>query len=112
MIVQDSGVDVRASYYNAVGRCGNQRAYAYGENPPASYDEFVQGYTNTGRRVSSLKSRRQAPTKGGGKSTSRSRPGCGPPTDGSTSLFAGCYTAHTTDVEPQPWRLLERGRSP
>ena len=103
--MQDSGVDVLASYYNAVGRREYQRAYAYWENPPASYDEFVQGYTNT----AGVQLIVQPPTSSdiGAGQINVTIPAVLRATnlDGSTALFAGCYTAHTTDVEPQPWRL-------
>lgn len=102
---QNSGVDVLASFYNAISRREYQRAYAYWENPPTSYDAFVQGYANTANVQLIV----QPPTTsdiGAGQiyvtipTVLRVTNG-----DGSTTLFAGCYSAHTTNIEPQPWRL-------
>lgn len=103
--VQDSGVDVLASFYNAVSRFEYQRAYGYWQNPPTSYDQFVQGYANTNIVQLII----EPPTTsdiGAGqisvtiptvlKATNR---------DLSTSLFAGCYTTRGTDVQPEPWRI-------
>lgn len=98
--VTDTSVDTLASFYNAINRRDYQRAYGYWNNPPSSYDDFVNGYANTAGVQLII----QPPTftdAGAGNlyeqiptvllATQR---------DNSQQRFSGCYTMHKSNLHP------------
>jgi hypothetical protein len=95
----DRGGPVRllASHYDAINRREYQRAYGYWETPPASYKEFVQGYTDT----TSVFLVVSPPThlEGTAGSTFASVPALliATHTDGSQHNFVGCYVVRATN---------------
>src|SRR5262245_31349051 len=102
---QNTPVDLLASFYNAINRQEYQRAYGYWENPPSPYAQFVQGYADT----ASVQLIVQLPAfigAGAGNlyaalptvlvATQR---------NGSQQTFAGCYTAHKVNIQPDVWHL-------
>jgi len=102
---QDSPTDLLASFYNAINRQEYQRAYGYWESPPSGYDQFVQGYADT----ASVQLIVQLPAfidVGAGNAYANI------PTvliatkrDGSQQTFAGCYTTHKVNIQPDVWHL-------
>jgi len=102
---RNAPVDLLASFYNAINRQEYQRAYSYWETPPSPYDQFVQGYADT----ASVQLIVQLPAfidVGAGNAYANI------PTvliatrrDGSQQIFAGCYTTHKVNIQPDVWHL-------
>ena len=102
---QNTPVDLLASFYNAINRQEYQRAYGYWETLPSPYTQFVQGYADT----ASVQLIVQLPAfidAGAGNAYANI------PTvliattrDGSEQTFAGCYTTHKVNIQPDVWHL-------
>ncbi len=103
-----------ASHYDAVNRHEYQRAYDYWETPPASYEDFAQGYADT----TSVFLVVSPPTRleGAAGSTYASVPVLliATHTDGSQHSFAGCYVARMTNFASaeQEWSLYSGTLAP
>ncbi len=104
--------DLLASFYNAINRHDYARAYGYWENPPNSYDQFVAGYADT----ASVQLLIVPPTNFQGAAGSSF---VGIPTvliathnDGSQQIFAGCYTARASNVQPDGWHVFSANIAP
>jgi hypothetical protein len=109
---QDTPVDLLASFYNAINRQEYQRAYGYWENPPSSYDQFAQGYADT----ASVQLIVQLPAFVGVGAGNAYAP---IPTvllstrrDGRQQLFAGFYTTHKVNIQPDVWHLSSAAIAP
>jgi hypothetical protein len=109
---QDSPAEVLASFYNAINRQEYQRAYGYWENPPSSYDQFAQGYTET----ASLQLIVQLPAfiDAGAGNLHAAIPTVLVATkrDGSQQTFVGCYTTHKVNIQPDVWHLARATVAP
>jgi hypothetical protein len=107
-----SPADLLASFYNAINRHEYPRAYGYWENPPSSYEQFVAGYADT----ATVQLLIVPPTSYQGAAGSSF---VGIPTaliatraDGSQQIFAGCYVARASNVQPDGWRLFSATIAP
>jgi len=104
--------DLLASFYNAISRREYARAYGYWENPPSSYEQFVAGYADT----AAVQLLIAPPTNFQGAAGSSF---VGIPialiatrADGSQQLFAGCYTARASNIQPDGWHLFRAEIAP
>jgi len=104
------------SFYNAINRKEYQRAYSYFDgapNPPPSlappYDQWVQGYSDT---VSTTLAYGKLFEGAAAGSIYASFPAVitAKHTDGSTHVYAGCYTMRRTNdgISPDPNAVLWR----
>jgi len=104
--------DLLASFYNAISRREYARAYGYWENPPSSYEQFVAGYADT----AAVQLLIAPPTNFQGAAGSSF---VGIPialiatrADGSQQIFAGCYTARASNIQPDGWHLFRAEIAP
>src|SRR6266545_6393712 len=87
-------------------------AYGYWETPPSPYAQFVQGYADT----ASVQLIVQLPTfiDVGAGNAYASIPAVLIATrrDGSQQMFAGCYTTHKVNIQPDVWHLARATIAP
>lgn len=109
---QDTPTDVLASFYDAINKKDYRRAYGYWENPPTGYDQFAQGYADTAK----VQVIAQPPTfiDAGAGNLHASIPTVlvSTKTDGSQQTFAGCYTTHKVNIQPDVWHLAQAQIAP
>lgn len=96
----ESPVELLASYYNAINRQDYQRAYAYWEAPPSSYDDFVNGFADT----TSIQLIVQPPTRydGAAGSLYAAIPTVliAQHTDSTQLTYAGCFVTRKPNLSP------------
>ncbi len=114
----NSPVDLLASYYNAIDRQEYRRAYGYWQNPPGSYDAFVQGYQDTASVLLIVRPPTMIDVGAGNAYARIPTVLVARHTDGSTQTFAGCYTTHKINLQPpdvpQPdvWHITQATIAP
>jgi hypothetical protein len=96
----NSPVDLLASYYNAIDRQEYQRAYGYWQNPPSTYDTFVQGYKDTASVLLIVRPPATIGVAAGNAYAQVPTVLVANRADGSTQTFAGCYTLHKVNLQP------------
>lgn len=96
----NSPVGLLASYYNAINRQEYQRAYAYWESPPNSYDDFVNGFADT----ASVQVIVEPPRRYGGAAGSLyvdiPTVLIALHTDGTQLTYAGCFVTRRSNLQP------------
>lgn len=97
---QTSPVDLLASYYNAINRGEYERAYAYWEEAPNSYEDFARGFEDT----ETIQLIVQPPTRyeGAAGSIYVSIPTAlvATHTDETEQTFVGCFVARMSNLVP------------
>lgn len=96
----DSPIDILASFYDAINRQDYQRAYDYWQNPPSSYADFVSGYANTSSVQLIVEPPASIGAAAGSSYASIKTVLVAQQQDGSIQLFAGCYVARKSNLQP------------
>jgi hypothetical protein len=116
---QSSPENLVKSYYNAISLNDYQRAYAYWENPgkgnpntPGPFDQFAKGYSDTAM-VSYILGQITSDAGAGQLYANIPIVLTSIHTDGSKTVFAGCYIAHRVNdgISSNPADSLWRFRS-
>jgi len=101
----NSPVDLLASYYNAINRKEYQRAYGYWQTAPTSYQNFVNGFSDTTAAQLIV----QPPTFVGGAAgslyTQVPTALVAKHTDGSTHTYAGCFVTRKSNIQADVWHI-------
>lgn len=107
---QNSPVDLLASYYNAIERGEYERAYAYWENAPQTFNEFAAGFEDT----LAIQLIVQPPTRmdGAAGSVYVQIPTVlfAGHTDGTLHTYSGCFVTRRSNIEPADtttWHLYD-----
>jgi hypothetical protein len=109
---QDSPADLLASFYNAINRQEYQRAYSYWETPPSSYDQFVQGYADTASVQLIVQLPAFIGVGAGNAYANIATVLIATRRDRSQQTFAGCYTTHKVNIQPNVWHLARATIAP
>jgi hypothetical protein len=109
---QNTPVDLLASFYNAVGRQEYGRAYGYWETSPSSYDQFVQGYADTASVQLIVQLPAFIGVGAGNAYANIATVLIATRRDRSQQTFAGCYTTHKVNIQPDVWHLARATIAP